>query len=712
MPETPGQKIQRQIAAIKSQGGSDADVATFLSSHPDVQQVSEEGAPQPSQSPTGSSLVPLAQGLTFGAADEILGGINGANEFLHGGSFKHGYGEGVAKVRGVGQQFASEHPVASAALNVAGSIAPVVATGGALALERGAAWGARAIAASKAGAKYGAITGALSGDNGVVNRAKGALEGGAIGAALGPVVDAGLSATVGGARALGIPQAISRGAAALADRLPDGSIASGLRTLSGTVGASGQASSIVNERLQSEGLTPEALANRVQGLPSDKPEILADLSPEVAKLTKSVAKQPGAGRALINKVLGTRAAGTRARVLEDLGATSPVAQHVEGMIRARSQSAAELFPAAEKAGAAGVDDPVVNEILSRPTFRAALPLAQKMAADEGVELPTRLVIPDPTIPGIPPEKWRAAAIASGVAKEVPVPDVRTIHFVDRAVRAMMAKGFEGKSAAVDPSHAAVLRDALGQLRDRMTALVPEFGRAIEDYSARSAEIEAVKTGSNILSYAAGTKTPPQALGHGDPLALRAVRRGITGLEATVDNMTPAHRSLFRMGAQGAVADAVNRVPSTLEGSTAPVLRRVFSNSPESLRWQRLLFDSPEESRAFQAQLGRERVMAATKARMGGSDTAENLSEQAALNPSSGILGAFSHPVTTARSLLDAGGRTAKRKLYEELGRRLSVAGQGPLVKMLGQTAEEAQLSALMGKGGAAVRNTVVAARGN
>lgn len=42
MPETPGQKIQRQIAAIREQGGDDADIESFLSSHSEVRQEDEK----------------------------------------------------------------------------------------------------------------------------------------------------------------------------------------------------------------------------------------------------------------------------------------------------------------------------------------------------------------------------------------------------------------------------------------------------------------------------------------------------------------------------------------------------------------------------------------------------------------------------------------------------------------------------------------------
>jgi len=129
------------------------------------------------------------------------------------------------------------------------------------------------------------------------------------------------------------------------------------------------------------------------------------------------------------------------------------------------------------------------------------------------------------------------------------------------------------------------------------------GQALADYSQRSGQIDAAQTGSNLFKYLGGSKTPSQAMGVGDPLALKGIRQGVDGLESAVHNMTPENRALFRQGAQAAVVKAVNKVPGTVEGSTIPVLRRIFSNTPESQRWQRLLFETPEEAKHIPGRTG-------------------------------------------------------------------------------------------------------------
>lgn len=146
---------------------------------------SEWGGDEARALPHGSFLAPVAEGLTLGGSGEAMGAIEGANQFIHGGSFKEGYQKGKAATDALNSQFAEENPKTSMALNVAGSLAPIALTGGAAALEEG---GARA--AVKAGAKYGAISGALGSDGGLTGRAKGAAKGAVIGAIMAPATEA------------------------------------------------------------------------------------------------------------------------------------------------------------------------------------------------------------------------------------------------------------------------------------------------------------------------------------------------------------------------------------------------------------------------------------------------------------------------------------------------------------------------------------------
>jgi len=356
-------EIQAFAQHMREQGASAQEIDTYIKGAIERGQPATTPATGPKM-PGGSFLAPVAQGLTMGLSDEILGGLEGANQALHGGSFQKGYTEGVAKIRNLGEQYRVEHPVASPALEWAGSIPTIAATGGAGAAEQGLGWGARLGKASLAGLKYGAAGGAGTAEGGLQARAQGALEGGIKSAFAAPFMEGGGALLGGFGRALGIPEGLSKGATALSEKVAPGKFSDFLATLGGSTGASGRASSEITNRLASEGSSPASVAANVMSnaASGSRPEILADYSPETASLTKAVTKEPGPGRAAVNQVLADRAQGTRGRLLNDVTQgkpAEPIAPAIEGMVRAREASAAQLFPKAYAAGASGVDDPAI-----------------------------------------------------------------------------------------------------------------------------------------------------------------------------------------------------------------------------------------------------------------------------------------------------------------------------------------------------------------
>jgi hypothetical protein len=135
--DDPKAKVRRNVEKMASQGASSDEIESYIQSTglkpvaqsiPGVQAESTAARPRPKPSTLSplAALAPVAQGLTLGAADEILGAVEGANQALHGGSFKKGYTEGRDKVRAGTKQFAEENPVTSAALTIAGGIAPAL----------------------------------------------------------------------------------------------------------------------------------------------------------------------------------------------------------------------------------------------------------------------------------------------------------------------------------------------------------------------------------------------------------------------------------------------------------------------------------------------------------------------------------------------------------------------------------------------------------
>jgi hypothetical protein len=663
------------------------------------------------------------KGATFGASNKLIAGAKAILPEAVGGTHGFDYARALRDTNADQEEFERKHPIASRLAEVAGSLPTVIATGGAGALEEGAGIGTKIAAASVQGAKYGAAGGLLGSDR-LKDIPRNVAKGTAIGAASGIALEGGGQLVGAGARSLGIPEAVSNAAVSTASRLPVGRLKSGLERISGAVGPRGEASSLISQRIAQGGKTPADLSREVTAQTAasgSKPEIMADYSPPVAGLTKMVLRRPGPTRAQVSDVIQDRGASTAGRVSADLGGVPalPPKQQLELMINDRDASAAQKFPAAYAAGAAGVDDPALAEIMSRPSFKQAYGMAQKMAKDEGTRLPTKVDVKlnegaQTLLDAAKPadrDALEAKLMSNPQAvtrSETPIPDVRTIHYVDRAIRRMIDGGFEGNAPIVDPQHAGVLYQALGDLRQRMAVKVPKFGEALADYADRSQKINALQTGLNLFKYTKSERVPPQALGAGESLALKASRRGLDGLEAAVNHMAPDEQELFRQGALTAVRDKIANTPKTLEGSTASILTKVFGNSADAARWQRLLFANPDEAAAFQHGLLRERRMAVTGKRLGtGSDTAENLNEDQSVKGRAALVGSLVAPVQTLKAAASASELANKGKVVDALGPRLSAHTPTDLAREFSKLDAEQDVRSAIRKGGSAIRNAMV-----
>jgi hypothetical protein len=149
------------------------------------------GLPQvsdPRFTETQSSIAdPIAQGATFGFADELRGVVQGGLAAAQGGDFGSTYNQAVDESRNALQHERNVNPIGSVAAEVAGAIPTGMLAGGQLA-GRGATLLGRAMTAGAVGAGQGAAYGAGSADdNKGAGAAFGAATGFGIGAAL-PVI--------------------------------------------------------------------------------------------------------------------------------------------------------------------------------------------------------------------------------------------------------------------------------------------------------------------------------------------------------------------------------------------------------------------------------------------------------------------------------------------------------------------------------------------
>lgn len=166
----------------------------------------------------GSMIDPLAQGLTLGFGDEMLGGVGGLITAAKGQGFRKGYDALVDASRAALKEERANHPIRSTALEIVGSLPSAALPVGKVA--QGASLGTRMLQGAKAGALLGGIYGAGAAEGGLWPRARGAAISGAVGGAVGaavPAIGAGVGKVFGNrAGTAAVPTIDARKAAAQA----------------------------------------------------------------------------------------------------------------------------------------------------------------------------------------------------------------------------------------------------------------------------------------------------------------------------------------------------------------------------------------------------------------------------------------------------------------------------------------------------------------
>lgn len=150
---------------------------------------------------TGAGLTRrLAQGATFGGADEVMAALSTPFEMVKRGTFdpREGYNYAKARENLIVEDARKNTGLAGDIAEIGGGVVTGagLARGGLTLAQPGMGFAGRAAAAAGEGAGYGGISGALEGE-GMEGRLKGAAKGAAVGGAIGgalPVVGAGASA--------------------------------------------------------------------------------------------------------------------------------------------------------------------------------------------------------------------------------------------------------------------------------------------------------------------------------------------------------------------------------------------------------------------------------------------------------------------------------------------------------------------------------------
>lgn len=293
----------------------------------------------------------IAQGLTFGHADELKAKLHSAfDDDLS-------YEEALGNVRGRVEAFNEDHPVISTAADFAGGMAvpgmgmaKLARVPGAVgkvgrALNPGSHKGVRKLAA---GVAEGAATGAVAGA-GYANEE--GMDGAQVGAGWGAALGAGLPLVAKAGR--------------------------GMKSLLGIDLRADDARSLdtINEALSDDEMPLDAVRAALGEFREDAPATLPDIAGKNTKGLLQAASVVGdRAQNKINDAMDVRAAGAERRIAEDLqealGVKAESAYSLEKqIIEDRSRRAEPFYEAFKQVGP--IDDPIINQILTHPAARHA-----------------------------------------------------------------------------------------------------------------------------------------------------------------------------------------------------------------------------------------------------------------------------------------------------------------------------------------------------
>lgn len=583
----------------------------------------------------------VANGVTFGFADEIAAGLGAATGI--GGKFGD-YEGNLAAQRGQDKAFEEQYPVAATTAQVGGGIVGALGAGKLVGAAGRAIQGADAApqivknavtAAQNAPqlAKYaggGAAAGGLSGagfaDGDLEDRAIGAATGGVIGGALGtalPVAVSGVGKLVGAATRP-VTDRIGQGPARVADRK-------------------------VAQAFERDGKTVDEVSARLRTLGPEA--TIADAAGEnTAGLLETVANQPGTGRQMAQRVLQQRQKGAGGRIQDsaarELG-DGGFYQTLDDLNLARKEAAAPLYEQAYAKNFVWSD--TLEDLSKRPAFKKAMGKALNIASEEGI---------DPNALGL-------AFNEAGDVVFKSTPSMRTLDFVKRGLDDVVEEfrndlgilKLNDAGRAINGTRAAFVRE----LRD----LNPAYSEALDAWSGPTQLMDAMAKGRNF--------SKPDA--------------EIT--EKIVGALSPAEKEAFLLGVRRGIDDMVDST-----GRTSDATRKLLG-TPKMSKALQAAFPDTASYRRFAADLLREQKFNQTRNTvLSNSATARRLAgqEDAGIDPSP--LSDIAQGIGNTSPLQVAKGAANFVRGAVSSGKRLPEGEARELARMLLSTDRDAQTAAL------------------
>jgi hypothetical protein len=519
------------------------------------------------------------------------------------------YEDLVKKIRSEYGQYAQENPFASGALEFTGGVAPGVA---AMFVPGGQGIGAAQLASSAGtlsrlaasplarAAAAGTVTGGVAGAGTAKEgeRGSGAAGGATLGAALGVGLPVGMRA------AKGVKDWTAQRLFPTDARVEEAA----LSKMAGAMGETGIIPSDITKRMASD---------RSMNVPS----VVANVDPALADLAEAVAQRTGRGARKVETTLTKQKVGARERahqqVVQGLNPNDYYAQE-QDMLKTLRRNANNVY---ERAYAVGdVNDPIINQVLSDPTFAKFFEKAKSIADKEALAA---------KISGGDPNKFKLKQIYEPIyetdqATGSPIlkgfnikesPDVRTLDYIKRGIDATIDSGFRGEGMST--AEATALKELRNRFRDRLDQLVPEYKAARSQYAGDMEVLDALRNGMNDFSK----------MDHEQVIEL-------------VSKMGNAEKDAFRTGVS---RDLYGKIMNPSGNFNAA--QRIIG-SPEMQAKLQPLFDNASQFRLFKTALERESQLyfQANKI-LGGSQTGKRMQMRSELESDSQVGNAVAQAVT-------------------------------------------------------------------
>lgn len=318
-------------------GTDNGTIHTVMSKHFGEQKAAPQEQPHSLFQTIDDSVRMVAQGATFGFADEVAGQMNSL----------FGVGDRSSNIdaeRSKDDAIQKRMPVTSAALKILGGVmSPVTKLAG---LAGAAINAPRYVNYALQGASLGGLAGAGESTEG--NRGAGAMLGGGTGALFG---------TAFPAAAEGVGMLVAKAA----DKI-QGPVSGAARRMLRALGR--------------DNMTPDDAAARLQELGPDA--TLADIGPNMRGLAEASATQPGKSLTAAENLVSSRASGRSERLVQAALDAAGVA-HVDEAIAKRATMAKPLYEAAfapqegtVTTGSKQITSPILDRLLDQPELKAGI----------------------------------------------------------------------------------------------------------------------------------------------------------------------------------------------------------------------------------------------------------------------------------------------------------------------------------------------------